>query len=111
MSRALSTIEPASASRMPATRRSRVVLPQPEGPSSVKNSPGFTSRLTPSTAAVAPKCFASPATLRPMVTSRPRSLCLQHLALEARDPGGPLGVHVVVVDLVHLHDVVGRDLL
>ena len=34
--------------------RSNVVLPQPEGPSSAKNSPGSMSRLTLSTATVEP---------------------------------------------------------
>ena len=35
--------------------RSSVVLPQPEGPSSAKNSPGSISRLTLSTATVEPQ--------------------------------------------------------
>ena len=34
--------------------RRRVVLPQPLGPTSVKSSPGRTSRLTPSMASVSP---------------------------------------------------------
>jgi hypothetical protein len=35
--------------------RNSVVLPQPEGPSSVKNSPASIPRLTPSTAVKSPK--------------------------------------------------------
>jgi hypothetical protein len=35
-------IGPASSSAKPATMRSSVVLPQPDGPSSVKNSPSAT---------------------------------------------------------------------
>src|SRR3546814_2587435 len=37
--------------------RSSVVLPQPEGPSSTKNSPALMSRLTSSTAVTRPKRF------------------------------------------------------
>ena len=37
--------------------RSNVVLPQPEGPSSAKNSPGSMSRLTLSTATAEPHRF------------------------------------------------------
>src|SRR5215469_6356267 len=39
----------------PATMRSVVVLPQPEGPSSVTNSPSFTLRSMPLTATNSPK--------------------------------------------------------
>jgi hypothetical protein len=38
----------------PATMRSVVVLPQPDGPSSVTSSPGCTSNDTSSTAATSP---------------------------------------------------------
>ena len=38
----------------PAIMRKVVVLPQPDGPSSVINSPGATSRLTSCTAAMSP---------------------------------------------------------
>src|ERR671920_366285 len=40
--------------------RSTVVLPDPEGPSIEKNSPGAMSRSTPSTAVTAPNCLRSP---------------------------------------------------
>ena len=40
--------------KKPAIRPSVVVLPQPEGPSSVTNSPSATARSIPATAAVAP---------------------------------------------------------
>src|SRR5215212_1364522 len=43
-------------------RRSSVVLPQPDGPSSVKSSPSPISSSTPLTAASAPKRFVSPRT-------------------------------------------------
>src|ERR1700761_3572113 len=43
---------PSSASRAPATMRSRVDLPQPDGPSRQTNSPARTSRSTPDRATV-----------------------------------------------------------
>ena len=45
---------PASGVTKPATERSVVVLPHPEGPRSVKNSPGTTASDTPSSALVVP---------------------------------------------------------
>ena len=47
-------ISPALGSWKPAIMRKVVVLPQPEGPSSVISSPGATSRLTSRTAAMSP---------------------------------------------------------
>src|SRR5437762_12433447 len=52
---------PALGGKKPAIRPSVVVLPQPEGPSSVMNSPSRTSRSMPATARVAPYRFSSPA--------------------------------------------------
>src|SRR5271169_5031381 len=48
-------IRPAVARSRPATMRSVVVLPQPDGPSSVTNSPASTARLKRSTATTPPK--------------------------------------------------------
>ena len=48
-------ISPLSGSSNPATNRNVVVLPQPDGPSSVKISPRSMEKLTPSTALTAPK--------------------------------------------------------
>ncbi len=45
---------PESANSKPATIRSAVVLPHPDGPSSATSSPGAISRLSPSSARVAP---------------------------------------------------------
>jgi len=53
-SRSPMKISPALGSWKPAIIRSVVVLPQPEGPSSVISSPGATSRLTSRTAATSP---------------------------------------------------------
>ena len=46
---------PPSGRSNPAIMRSSVVLPQPEGPSSVKNSPASMAMLTWSTAVKVPK--------------------------------------------------------
>src|SRR5215213_6366626 len=60
-------MRPASAFSRPATQRSVVVLPQPDGPSSVTTSPWPTSKSMPSTAATtslfALKVLVSPSTL------------------------------------------------
>ena len=48
---------PASGRSKPAIRRSVVVLPEPDGPSMVKNSPRRTSRSTESTATTSPYVF------------------------------------------------------
>ena len=43
-------MRPASSRSNPATMRSSVLFPQPEGPSRARNSPAATSMVTPSTA-------------------------------------------------------------
>ena len=53
-SRSSMKIPPALGCWKPAIMRKVVVLPQPEGPSNVINSPGLTSRLTSRTAATSP---------------------------------------------------------
>src|SRR5689334_1679210 len=58
MSRPRRRIRPAVGSSKPPIMRSVVVLPQPEGPSSEKNSPGRISSETPSTARTAPNRFS-----------------------------------------------------
>ena len=50
---------PAVTVSRPAISRSVVDLPQPEGPSSTANVPASTSKLTSSTARVAPQCLAT----------------------------------------------------
>jgi hypothetical protein len=52
--RPLSVISPPFGVSRPAIMRSVVVLPQPDGPSRVKNSPGATLKLTWSTTVVSP---------------------------------------------------------
>src|SRR3954453_12040991 len=55
-----SETRPASGRSNPAMSRSVVVLPEPDGPSMVKNSPLAMSRSTSSTAATSPNCLRSP---------------------------------------------------
>src|ERR1017187_7224126 len=50
----------ASGTSKPAMSRSRVVLPEPDGPNMVKNSPREMSRSTSCTAAWEPKCLVTP---------------------------------------------------
>src|SRR5690242_506585 len=50
-------MSPASGSSKPAIRRSSVVLPHPEGPSTQTYSPAGNASPTPATACVAPKDF------------------------------------------------------
>src|SRR5437867_1717404 len=50
-------MRPASGFSKPAMRRSVVVLPEPDGPSMVKNSPCSTSRLTSSSATTSPNAL------------------------------------------------------
>ena len=52
---------PALGSSKPAIIRSVVVLPDPEGPSMVKNSPRSISRSIPATATTSPYCLVRPA--------------------------------------------------
>ena len=55
-------MRPASFCSSPAIIRSVVVLPQPEGPSSVRSRPSATVSDTPSTARTAPKRLLTPST-------------------------------------------------
>src|SRR4051794_21434577 len=55
---------PADGSLSPATMRSSVLLPHPEGPSRLRNSPRDTARSTPSSASSPDaKRFATPCTI------------------------------------------------
>src|SRR5687768_8463244 len=65
MRRSPKRIRPRSRSVNPATMRSSVVLPQPDGPSSVKNSPSRTASETSSMARTAPKVRATPSMVMP----------------------------------------------
>src|SRR5471032_323330 len=90
-------ISPPSSSLKPAIMRSKVVLPQPDGPSRVKNSPCSTVRVMLSTARTVPKVRLTPAMTMPLTSARflQRVLDLLH-GLGAR--GRPL-LFVVVHQL------------
>src|ERR1700689_42342 len=60
MSRPATLMWPESASSRPASSRSVVVLPQPEGPSRAISSPGWTVRSRLSSARTVPYCRLSP---------------------------------------------------
>src|SRR4029079_4863924 len=62
MSSPPSVIRPESGCSKPAIILSVVVLPEPEGPRSVKNSPAATVRSTVSTATTSPYVFLHPST-------------------------------------------------
>src|SRR5437879_3858591 len=67
-SRPCRTIRPSSGASKPAIIRSVVVLPQPLGPSSEKNSPSAIGKLTSSTAPTPPKRLLTPS--RAIATDR-----------------------------------------
>ena len=53
-------ISPLVSSSSPATMRSAVVFPQPEGPTRIRNSPSFTVNVRRSTASVEyPNCLVT----------------------------------------------------
>src|SRR6266496_5715140 len=71
-------IAPASGCSKPASTRSRVVLPQPEGPSRVRNSPERTSSVTSRRAWTSPYDFETSWT----DTAPRRVPCLLHQLLQ-----------------------------
>src|SRR3984893_2223666 len=101
MSLPFSRMVPESGVSKPASMRSSVVLPQPEGPSSAKNSPAAISRETSSTAAAAPgeKRLATRSMRRCEATAARSFLAAtgQPTAIERNQPlPMPLGSRLVV---------------
>src|SRR5438132_2641521 len=88
MSRPACTIRPAVCTSRPAMMRSSVVLPHPEGPRKHNSSPGWTSRLTPFSAANSPNSLRIPESSRKAM----RSLLRLH-----RISSLPLGEDLVAV--------------
>src|SRR3954453_16107313 len=104
ISRPSRVTRPASGRSNPATIRSRVVLPQPDGPSSETSSPAATARSTPSSTVAAPKRFAAPAiSKKPGLTERKTLRLDRHLAVPALDPNLTLPGNIRPVYLVHDH--------
>src|SRR5690606_32876764 len=92
-SRPFSSIRPEVTASSPAIMRSVVVLPQPEGPSSVKNSPSWISRLTPRIAGgLAPYALVTSVSTMVMPCVAPLFHCPQRdathdVALEEKNDG------------------------
>src|SRR5476649_2223149 len=86
-------ISPVSRAEKPAIMRSRVVLPQPDGPRRVKNSPCSTVRLTLSTARTVPKERVTPSMMIPLTSAG----VLQHVLDLFHGGRALLGPAVLVV--------------
>src|SRR5438105_8993641 len=90
----------------PATQRSVVVLPQPEGPSSDKNSPWATSRSSSATAAVSVYNFASCRMIR-----RDKLWLSSRHPIPTLDDRGPLLVRRDPIEGDDLVEVIGGQRL
>src|SRR5262249_25321784 len=86
----------------PAIRRRQVVLPEPDGPSSAKNSPASISKLTSSAARTSPKwrltLRKAPAGEFVSDTQRPKGLHFERASVDTRRagedwPGPKIGPH------------------
>src|SRR5450432_3606847 len=86
-------ISPVSRAEKPAIMRSRVVLPQPDGPRRVKNSPCSTVRLTLSTARTVPKERVTPSMMIPLTSAG----VLQHVLDLFHGARALLGPAILVV--------------
>src|SRR5512132_3884513 len=82
----------------PAIIRSVVVLPHPDGPRRVRNSPSRTSRLSPSTAAMSPKRRVTSTRVTRAMTPASARRSPSHEAV-------PLVAPLVGVDLGPVHHV------
>ena len=67
------TTHPASGCSKPAIIRSSVVLPQPDGPSTARSSPGSMSRFSSRTALTEPNDFDSPRIRTWLMRAPPRA--------------------------------------
>src|SRR5580693_2875061 len=87
-------ISPEVGCSSPATQRSVVVLPQPDGPSSTTISPAGTAKLTPSIAGrpiencLRRSVTSSVAVMMPVVPCAQRSLAIAKGLVPIGDPGG-----------------------
>src|SRR6478735_6779197 len=103
------SISPDVGCSSPATQRSVVVLPQPEGPSRTTISPAGTAKLTPSIAGrPIENCLRRPVTSSVAVMNKPAFVCslpISKCLVPFGDPGG-MQFHIVVEfripDLHHL---------
>src|SRR6266404_8575447 len=104
-------ISPSVGCSSPATHRSVVVLPQPDGPSSTTISPAGTAKLTPSIAGrpmancLRRSVTSSGAVMISLLSSMRRSLPIAENLVPIGDPGGVqlhILVEIGVPDLDHL---------
>src|ERR1043166_4239644 len=107
MRRSPNRTRPVSSSQKPATMRNSVVLPQPDGPSSVKNSPSRTAIDTLSTAGTVPNVRATPSIVIAVTRTSAISARAADDVLDLRrgldallDPGV-----LVVVDQLHVGEL------
>src|SRR4051794_2871204 len=102
MSRPAMVMVPLEGSSRPATIRSVVVLPHPEGPSRAKNRPCSTTRSRLSTAVKAPNRLVTPLSVR----SAPASLLeVCSVTTSGSDHGGELLLVALLGLLVQPHEV------
>src|ERR1700719_1308181 len=80
-------IVPASARSKPASRRSRVVFPLPDGPRIAVSDPAGTSRSTPVSTGWAPKALCRP------VTATCRMLSSSRLSRAIEEPAQDIAWH------------------
>src|SRR5476651_2174932 len=99
-------ISPPSSSLKPAIMRSRVVLPQPDGPSRVKNSPCSTVRAMLSTARTVPKVRHTSAMTMPLPSA---PLFLARVLQRVLDLLHGLGARVGPLLLVVIHELDRRE--
>src|SRR4051812_29607084 len=88
ISRPFRRILPAVGMMKPATIRSVVVLPQPEGPSTASISPLPRLKFAPSTASVVPNALLMFLSSRSLMPDRPRDFCSSLHGEEACIQGG-----------------------
>src|SRR3954470_16532576 len=106
-SRPLISTCPAVGSTKPAMIRSVVVLPQPEGPSSVRNSPSCTARSSAASASASPYRLSTPSS-----TTFGRGVAGEFASpADGAVPALDIGclVHLAEIDAVHLGEVLRRQ--
>src|SRR4051812_19291601 len=97
-------IRPSLGSMKPATRRNTVVLPQPDGPSSVRSSPCSMDRSTSRSAVTAPYRFETRSSRRWASLWMGKSTSLQHDAVPLLTPFPD--IDGVEIDPSHVRDLI-----
>src|SRR5436190_13836349 len=100
-------IVPAVGSSSPATIRSVVVLPQPDGPRSAKNRPCSTTRSRSRTAVNAPNCFVTAVRVRSAPLALSVAGSMPGTVISGPDDRCELPLVLLVFLLGQCHQVVG----